>query len=113
MKNSVFWDVMPCCSCKNRRFGGRYRLPSSSGDKNRRARKDVNVNEQPKHAAKKYYVLRLPVSANVVPTSPILVTLKVEAIHSSEALVLTGPTQCKIPEDGFFQFLFALELNSV
>jgi hypothetical protein len=21
MKNAVFWDVMPCCSCKNRRFG--------------------------------------------------------------------------------------------
>jgi hypothetical protein len=22
MKNGVFWDVMPCDSCKNRRFGG-------------------------------------------------------------------------------------------
>jgi hypothetical protein len=22
MKNAVFWDVTPCCSCKNRRFGG-------------------------------------------------------------------------------------------
>jgi hypothetical protein len=22
MKNDVFWDVMPCDSCKNRRFGG-------------------------------------------------------------------------------------------
>jgi hypothetical protein len=22
MKNGVFWDVMPCGSCKNRRFGG-------------------------------------------------------------------------------------------
>jgi hypothetical protein len=21
IKNAVFWDVMPCCSCKNRRFG--------------------------------------------------------------------------------------------
>jgi hypothetical protein len=21
-KNDVFWDVMPCDSCKNRRFGG-------------------------------------------------------------------------------------------
>jgi hypothetical protein len=25
-KNAVFWDVTPCGSCKNRRFGGRYRL---------------------------------------------------------------------------------------
>jgi hypothetical protein len=22
LKNAVFWDVMPCGSCKNRRFGG-------------------------------------------------------------------------------------------
>jgi hypothetical protein len=22
MKNGVFWDVMPCGSCTNRRFGG-------------------------------------------------------------------------------------------
>jgi hypothetical protein len=25
MKNSVFWDVAPCRSCVNRRFGGTYR----------------------------------------------------------------------------------------
>jgi hypothetical protein len=28
VKNDVFWDVMPCASCKNRRFGGTWRLPS-------------------------------------------------------------------------------------
>jgi hypothetical protein len=26
MKNAVFWDVPPCRSCVNRRFGGTYRL---------------------------------------------------------------------------------------
>jgi hypothetical protein len=26
MKNGVFWDVTPCGSCKNRRFGGIQRL---------------------------------------------------------------------------------------
>jgi hypothetical protein len=26
MKNRVFWDVPPCGSCKNRRFGGTWRL---------------------------------------------------------------------------------------
>jgi hypothetical protein len=26
MKNGVFWDVTPCGCCKNRRFGGTYRL---------------------------------------------------------------------------------------
>jgi hypothetical protein len=35
-KNDVFWDVMPCGSCKNRRFGGTY-LHHPSG-KNPRAR---------------------------------------------------------------------------
>jgi hypothetical protein len=34
MKNGVFWDVMPCGSCKNRRFGGTQRL-LHQGDKNR------------------------------------------------------------------------------
>jgi hypothetical protein len=26
MKNTVFWDVTPCCCCKNRRFGETYLL---------------------------------------------------------------------------------------
>jgi hypothetical protein len=26
VKNDVFWDVAPCRSCVNRRFGGTYRL---------------------------------------------------------------------------------------
>jgi hypothetical protein len=26
MKIAVFWDMMPCGSCENRRFGGTYRL---------------------------------------------------------------------------------------
>jgi hypothetical protein len=33
MKNGVFWVVTPCGSCKNRRFGGTWRL--HQGDKNR------------------------------------------------------------------------------
>jgi hypothetical protein len=33
MKNDGFWDVTPCGSCKNRRFGGTWRL-LHQGDKN-------------------------------------------------------------------------------
>jgi hypothetical protein len=36
MKYAVFWNVTPCGSCKNRCFGGTYRL-HHQGDKNRRA----------------------------------------------------------------------------
>jgi hypothetical protein len=34
MKNGVFWEVTSCGSCKDRRFGGTYRL-HHQGNKNR------------------------------------------------------------------------------
>jgi hypothetical protein len=44
-------------------------------------------------------VFQLLVTVNVVPTSPILCTLVMDAIRSPETSVLTTATRCNIPKD--------------
>jgi hypothetical protein len=73
MKNGVFWDVTPCGSYKNRRYGGTYRFHHQD-DKNRRARTTlaVTINRS---------------------------TRMKEALSSSETSLLTRATRRNITED--------------
>jgi hypothetical protein len=81
MKNTVIWDVTPWGSCKNQRFKVTY----------------------PAHfrVTRIGHVVR--VASYVVPSSPILVTLMMEAILSSGMSVLTRTTRRNIPADGILQ----------
>jgi hypothetical protein len=98
MKSVFFRDVMPFGTCKNQRFGRSYRL-HHQGDKNRRARNNVSSNSQPKQAAKKYCVILF------LRNKQILVTLMMEAMHSSETSILTRVTRRNISDDNILHSL--------
>jgi hypothetical protein len=93
IKNGVFLDATPCGSCKNRRFGGTRRL-HHQGDKNRWTK---NVAQRASVASYGY-----------VLSSPILVTLLMKALSSSETSVLTRPTRRSIQEDVIFHWLLII-----
>jgi hypothetical protein len=68
VKNTVFWDVTSHGSCNNRRSASIIR---------------VTISELGTLAVFLGSVRRLLVTGNVVPSSPILVTLMIQALGSS------------------------------
>jgi hypothetical protein len=100
MINAIFWDVTPCGSCKNRHFRG---CITSITRVTRISKLETTFAVVYHHS-----VFQLLLTTNVVPSSPILVTLMTEAMHSSEMLVLTSATRHDIPDDGILQCILTI-----
>jgi hypothetical protein len=84
MKNDVFWDMAPCTSCVNRRFGGTYRL-------------HLQGRKIPERGSR---VSRWLQTAHAGSSLTDFSTLKLKASRSSETSVHTRSTRRQIPENG-------------
>jgi hypothetical protein len=83
MKNAVFWYVLPCSYCVNRRFRGMYCLPFC-----------------PYISGCFRLALSLQPPAHALSSLADFSILKMEAIRSSETSVHTRTTRRHIPENG-------------
>jgi hypothetical protein len=91
MKNIVFWYVAQCRYFVSRRFGGTYRL-------HLQGRSNPRTMNQREHIA--------------ICSRWFIVTLKMEAIRSSETSANKIPTRRHIPEDGILQLQVCLGYSS-
>jgi hypothetical protein len=94
MKNAVFWDVTSCDSYQNRRFGGNIASIITA----------TTIGELATDLATEARC-RLLITANIISSSPILVTLMMEAICSTEMPGLTRATRRSFPEDSILYYM--------
>jgi hypothetical protein len=80
----------------------------SSGMLHRVALVRTNVSEELCASIHLHIVRQLLIVANVVPSSPILVTVMMEALSSSDMSVLTRATWHNIPEDCVLLIVYLL-----
>jgi hypothetical protein len=93
----IFWEMTPCGSYKNRRFGGSYRLHLQGA----RVRAGYSAS----------LCLYRSLQLRSVTRSHSCI-LKMEAIRSSETSVLIRATRCHLPEDDNYQQLIFSSFSS-
>jgi hypothetical protein len=131
MNNAVFWDIKtPVCTSQETHYvsatessrlmlckicgfhGGDYEEWCLLGMLRRVALVRTDVTEELSASIIRVtgigeLAATLTVTSNFVPTSPILVTMMMEALSSSETSVLTRTTPRNVPEDAILQFEFS------
>jgi hypothetical protein len=109
MKNAEYWDVTPCGPCKNRVWEERITSIRVTRIGELGTTLAVTSNRSKLRGNTLYTkaflrsLLRLLVTANVVHSSSIRVSLVMEAMRSPETSVLTRATWRHIPDDCFLQ----------
>jgi hypothetical protein len=111
MKNSAFWDVMPCGSSEE--LSVSFIKVTRIGELGTTLAVTSHRRTLQRNTKFLCSVRRWLVTASVVSTSPILVTLKKETLSSSQTSVLTRSTLRNIPQDAILHVLTLVFVSTI